>query len=198
MQRGHNADSSSHNPHSEFADTEDRAGFRGETSWIRRPLQPNREGVDRTEGTVEGQHQPGGTEGGEPECFPAHRGDVPVVDQLVASASTTPIYEQPNPPAEDPQQKPIQAPSPLHRLFPEILDQGKLAIILKQVTLTTLKTQSLPPRSRPVTLKRLSSVRASSICRSPLFTIVLFQLRRRQLRRRKENWTVTTDGSSSS
>lgn len=125
-QRGHDEGAFSHGPYSGSADTESPTGFRRANSRIGHPLQPNWEDVDRTEGTTEGQRQPGGTEGGEPECSSTHRGDVPVVDQLAASASTTPIYEQPNPPTEDPQEKPIQVPGPLHPVFPEILDQGKL------------------------------------------------------------------------
>lgn len=123
-QRGHNIDSSSREPHSGFADTENLGSFRRAKSWIDSPLQPNEENVDRTEGTVEGQHQPSGTEGGEPERSPARRGEV--VNRLVASASTTPIYEQLNHPAEYPQERPIPVPDPLHPVLPEILDRGKL------------------------------------------------------------------------
>ena len=139
-QRDHNVDSSSREPYSGSADTENLVSFHRAKSWIGRPLQPNEENVDHTERTVGGQHQSGGTKHGEPEYSPARREDVPVVNRLVASASTAPIYEQPNHPVEDSQEKHIQVPDPLHPVLPEIFDQGKLVIILNRVILTIPKT----------------------------------------------------------
>lgn len=81
--------------------------------------------------------------------------------QPVASSSRTPIYEQPNLLAEHPQEKLSPLSNPSYLAHSQVHNRGKLAVILGQIILTTLKTPFSPLwlHFPPTTTQRLPNVR---------------------------------------
>jgi len=85
--------------------------------------------------------------------------------QPVASSSRTPIYEQPNPLAEHPQERLSPFSNPSHLTLSQVPNQGELAVILGQIILTTLKTPFSPLRIHfpPTMTQRLPNVRLPTL-----------------------------------